>query len=137
MYWLRSPSGGATTLLAPAPDPGSATTRRPLPRKPRHSVYVVRLDDAVLEDRKFRDANPDRVGGKPCVYVGMTGLTPDQRFANHKAGIQSNKYVQRYGKHLIRPLYRHLNPMPYGQAVEWEVKLAESLRRRGYAVWQH
>ena len=106
-------------------------------RPPRHNVYVVRLDDAVLHEKKFRDANPDRVAGRPCVYVGMSGLTPDQRFQNHKAGIKANRYVKRYGLHLMRPLYRHLNPMSYQQAVEWEVELAESLRRRGYAVWQH
>lgn len=103
---------------------------------PHHNVYVVLLDPEVLHDRRFREANPDRVAGKACLYVGMTGLTPDQRFMNHKAGVKSNRYVERYGLRLVRRLYRHLNPMPYAEAAEWEVKLAESLRRRGYSVWQ-
>ncbi|MBT8404390.1 MAG: hypothetical protein KJP18_11060 [Gemmatimonadetes bacterium] len=106
-------------------------------RPPRHNVYVVLLDEAVWHDRRFRDANPQRRPGAPCVYVGMSGLTPDQRFQNHKAGVRSNRYVRRFGRHLVRDLYRHLNPMTYRQAEEWEVKLAESLRRRGYAVWQN
>lgn len=108
-----------------------------MPRPPRHNVYVVLLDPEVLNDRRFAEANPHHVRGRPCVYVGMTGLTPDQRFKNHKEGVKANRYVKRYGLRLERRLYRHLNPMPYRQAEEWEVKLAESLRRRGYAVWQN
>lgn len=34
--------------------------------------------------------------GKPCVYVGMMGTSPDERFDEHKAGIKTNKYVQLY-----------------------------------------
>ena len=32
-------------------------------------------------------------------------------------------------------LYEHLNPMPYAKAVEMEVFLAESLRKRGFVVY--
>ncbi len=44
---------------------------------------------------------------RPCVYVGMTGLDPDERFDKHKAGIKSNRFVRVYG-----------------------------LREQGYGVWQ-
>lgn len=44
----------------------------------------------VLCVGRFKKANPDYVPGKPCVYVGMTGLDPDVRFDKNKAGIQSN-----------------------------------------------
>jgi hypothetical protein len=50
-----------------------------------HRVYVVLLDPAAGQLRAVRAANPDRDHKKPCVYVGMTGLTPEERFANHKA----------------------------------------------------
>ena len=53
-----------------------------------HSVYVVLLDAAVGRLRAVRSANPKRDPRKPCVYVGMTGLTPEDRFANHKAGVK-------------------------------------------------
>ena len=79
-----------------------------------HNVYVIELDSGVLSDRKFRKANPDYRLGAPCVYVGMTGLDPDLRFDQHKAGIKANKYAQAYGIRLIPELYEHLNPMPYG-----------------------
>jgi hypothetical protein len=102
-----------------------------------HTVYVVRLDGAVPEDQKFRDANPQYREGKPCVYVGMTGLTPDSRFKNHRRGHKSNRYVKRYGKYLMRSKFQKLNPMSYEQAQKVEEDLAEQLRRKGYAAWQN
>jgi hypothetical protein len=101
-----------------------------------HHVYVVELDQAVLLQARFRKSNPGYVDGMPCVYVGMTGLDPDVRFDKHMAGIQANRYVQRYGLHLRPDLYAHLNPMPYGDAQYMEVDLAIRLRQEGYAVWQ-
>lgn len=102
----------------------------------RHSVYVVELDPAVLNLARFRRANPDRDMLKPCVYVGMTGLTPETRFARHKAGIRANAYVQRFGVRLLPKLYAYANPMPYAAARDMEVELAIGLREEGYAVWQ-
>ncbi|MEX2197590.1 MAG: hypothetical protein WD886_02175 [Burkholderiales bacterium] len=102
----------------------------------RHHVYVVELDPAVLNLARFRKANPDRDMLKPCVYVGMTGLTPAARFDKHKAGIRANSYVQRFGLRLLPKLYAYANPMPYEAARDMEVELAISLREEGYAVWQ-
>jgi hypothetical protein len=66
----------------------------------------------------------------------MTGLDPDRRFDKHKAGIQANKYAQKYGVRLLPELYAMYNPMPYEGAREMEVDLAISLRERGFGVWQ-
>jgi len=99
-----------------------------------HSVYVVLLDPAAGRLRKVRAENPKRIPKKPCVYVGMTGLTPEERFANHKAGIKAASVVKRYGIHLVAKLYEHLNPMPFEAAVQMEIDLAEDLRRAGYTV---
>jgi len=68
------------------------------------------------------------------VYVGMTGLTPEARFENHKAGIKDARVVKRYGIRLLPELYAHLNPMPFEAAVQMEMDLAEDLRRAGYTV---
>jgi predicted GIY-YIG superfamily endonuclease len=87
-----------------------------------HSVYVVYL------------RNP-RGDGKAAYYVGMTGLTPEQRFQNHKQGIKSAGVVRRFGERLVPRLYSHLNPMPYARAQQMEVILAESLRKRGFTVY--
>ncbi len=99
-----------------------------------HHVYVVSLDPAVAKLKKVRADNPARDRKKPCVYVGMTGLTPEERFANHKAGIKAAYVVKRYGLCLLPELYAHLNPMPFAAAAQMEKDLAEDLRRAGYSV---
>jgi hypothetical protein len=65
----------------------------------------------------------------------MTGLTPEERFANHKSGVKAASVVKRCGERLVPRLYEHLNPMPYEKAVRMEVALAESLRKRGFQVF--
>lgn len=102
-----------------------------------YSVYVVRLKKDVLNERKFKEANPDYTEKKGCVYVGMTGLTPLERYRNHKEGHKSNKYVKKYGDGLITARYERLNPMTREEAEKKEVELAEELRELGFAVWQH
>jgi len=87
-----------------------------------HHVYVVYL------------RNPKR-DGRAGYYVGMTGLTPEQRFANHKSGIKAARIVKRFGERLVPKLYAHLNPMPYDKAKVMEGYLADSLRRRGFVVY--
>lgn len=110
-------------------------------RRHHYNVYVVLLDRDVWYEPKFRRGNPhyDRLDyerGTPCVYVGMTGLSPDVRFDKHKAGIQANRFVRDFGIRLAPELYEIYNPMPYRAAQEMEVELAIGLREQGYAVWQ-
>jgi hypothetical protein len=99
-----------------------------------HNVYVVLLDGRASKLRRVRAENPDADVNKPCVYVGMSGLTPEERFANHKQGIKAASLVKRYGIRLMPELYAHLNPMPYGAAVEMEKDLADDLKHLGYTV---
>jgi predicted GIY-YIG superfamily endonuclease len=87
-----------------------------------HSVYVVYL------------RNP-KGDGKAAYYVGMTGLSPERRFENHKSGIKAARIVRRFGERLVPRLYAHLNPMPYLKAKEMEILLADSLRKRGFVVY--
>jgi hypothetical protein len=99
-----------------------------------HHVYIVLLDPAVGRLRKVRAENSQRDPKKPCVYVGMTGLTPEERLANHKHGLKDASVVKRYGIRLLPELYAHLNPMPFEAAAQMEQDLAEDLRRAGYTV---
>ena len=105
-------------------------------RRKHHHVYVVELSKDVLFEGKFKRCNPEYKDGKPCVYVGMTGLDPDVRFDKHKAGIQANTYVQKYGLRLIPDLYEAFNPMAYEQARDMEVEIGIDLREAGFGVWQ-
>jgi predicted GIY-YIG superfamily endonuclease len=91
-------------------------------RTGHHSVYVVYL------------RNP-KGDGKAGYYVGMTGLTPEQRFENHKKGHKAARVVRKFGERLVPKLYAHLNPMTYERAVRMEGLLADSLRKRGYVVF--
>ncbi len=91
-------------------------------RSHHHNVYVVYL------------RNP-RGDGKAGYYVGMTGLSPEARFRNHKAGVKAAGIVKRFGERLVPRLYAHLNPMPYPKALEMEGLLADSLRKRGFVVY--
>jgi hypothetical protein len=104
--------------------------------RPHYHVYVVELAKQVLEERRFVRANPRYQAGKPCVYVGMTGIDPDVRFDKHKAGIQANRYVKLFGLRLLPEIYAAYNPMSYDAARDMEVELAIDLREGGYGVWQ-
>ncbi len=107
-----------------------------LPRSHHYHVYVVALADQVWNEAKFRKCNPGYQLGQPFVYVGMTGLDPDLRFDKHKAGIQHNGYVLKYGLRLLPGLYEKYNPMPYKAAQALEIELGIRLRSVGYGVWQ-
>jgi len=87
-----------------------------------HHVYVVFL------------RNP-KGDGKAGYYVGMTGLSPEKRFQNHKHGVKAARIVKRCGERLVPRLYAHLNPMPYDKAAAMEIALADSLRKRGFLVY--
>jgi hypothetical protein len=102
----------------------------------RYHVYVIELSKDVLFEAKFVRANPNYKTGQPCVYVGMTGLDPDVRFDKHKAGIQSNKYAQKYGLRLMPEIYEKFNPMPYADAQYMEVDMGIRLKEKGFGVWQ-
>lgn len=92
-----------------------------------YSVYVIELSDGI-GNRK----NPDL----PCVYVGQTSKTPEQRFAQHKEGgdLASTK-VFRHGIRLLPELYEHRNPVdPAEKPEKAELRLAKYLDARGYTV---
>ena len=102
-----------------------------------HNVYVIELDKKVLEIRRFREANPNCDPELACFYVGRTGLTPEERFRQHLEGIRPNRYARKYGRWLRRRLYQKYNPMTFEDADKKEKELAEQLRAKGHAVWQH
>jgi len=85
-----------------------------------YSVYVVLLS----------------ISGRDAYYVGLTGLTPEERFKRHKHNIQAGKgWVKKYGVRLVPELYEHLNPMFYEEAVRTERKLFDELKQRGWDVY--
>lgn len=113
--------------------PWSAVSEAPQPQF-HHHVYVVLLAPKAASERKVRLQNPQPSPDKPCVYVGMTGLQPEERFWNHKNGEKAAGVVRRHGLRLLPELFEHLNPMPFAAAAQMERDLAEELRTQGYTV---
>lgn len=98
----------------------------PRGRASTYSVYVIELSRACTK--------------KPCalapVYVGQTAHTPEQRFAQHKAGgrLAAGK-PHRYG---IRLRYDLMKIGPFATRREAELgekAVAEALTRRGHRVF--
>lgn len=109
----------------------------------KYHVYVIELSKRVWSERaKFRAENPQYNGVAECLYVGMTSLSPQQRFKKHVSGARSKKghkissnYVEKYGLYLRPSLYTHLEPMSRTEALQMERTLALKLRKQRFAVW--
>jgi hypothetical protein len=87
-----------------------------------HHVYVVFLRNPKGDGKGRLLRRHDR-------FVARAALPESQ--ARHQAA----RIVRRCGERLVPRLYAHLNPMPYAKAIEMEVALADSLRKRGYVVY--
>ena len=108
------------------------STREP----PAYRVYVIELSPEALGKKRVADENAGRREDKPCVYVGQTARTPEERFAQHVSGKRSSRIVREYGVKLKPRLYRNVGPFATrAEAEAAEKRLAERLRRRGYVVW--
>lgn len=102
-------------------------------------VYVIEMGRQVLSEKRFLGDNPQIKDPTTCkmpLYVGMTGLTPEKRFANHMSGHKSRGFAHKYGIRLLPEMYEHLNLMDYEAAKNMEKDYAKDLRRQGHPVWQ-
>ena len=90
------------------------------------------MEKEVLEKRRFRKANPDYIQGSPCVYVGMTSKSPEERFKQHKEGYHASRIVEQFGICLKPRQYESHNPMRRDEASEMEFEKARRLRNKGW-----
>jgi hypothetical protein len=70
-----------------------------------------------------------------ALYVGKTNRTPDERFQQHKDGYKASRYVKKWGVRLLPDLFEHLNPMSAAEATEFEVSIAEALKKAGVPTY--
>ena len=82
------PESAATVHTPRSASETADGVRQPL----HHRVYVIRLENPLGD-------------GRDGYYVGMTGLTLDERFANHKRGYKSAGVVRKYGVGLAWHLF--------------------------------
>ncbi len=102
----------------------------------RFMVYVIKLDIAVLQSRKFRDDNRDYLDGSPCYYVGMTSSPPDVRFEQHRNGYKACRFARDFGLELMPARFAQCNPKTYIDALRHEKVVAIRLKDQGCGVWQ-
>lgn len=105
-------------------------------------LYVVKLREDARERvlARMRPLDRARIDRRlPLVYVGVTGLTPKERYARHReGGVTSAPIVRDYGVGLLESLYRDRNPLDAvteEDALTAEAAFAEELKDRGFAVW--
>ncbi len=104
---------------------------------PDCGVYALELDDSVLSESSFIARNPGYIAGKPCVYVGMSSLSPEERAAQHLEGTKNvSRLAHTYGLGLRMDLVGDVKRVRRNWALQDEKRLARSLRSRGYGVWQ-
>lgn len=107
--------------------------------KKEYSVYVIELDRTVRTDETRKDrvkkVNPNADPTRSCFYVGQTKLSPEGRWAKHKAGADSSsEWPREFGVCLRPDLYEHLNPMTELASLTKERALCLALRKKGYTV---
>ena len=107
-----------------------------------YRVYVISLKKEVLKSKKFREANPDYVEGKPCYYVGITSKKDVQdRALQHKNAVRNEN-----GPLFSRIAHKHYNgltkkcsnlkPVRYKKhALKLEENVANKLKSKGFGVW--
>ena len=99
-------------------------------------IYVLELDEAIKSKPGFLAANP--LGKKACLYVGSTAKTAEDRLLDHRDGRPSgSRYIRGFVKCLRPDLAPSSRLLTRKNAEVREEKYAESLRRRGYFVWQN
>ena len=122
-----------------------ASVKSSRPKRNRdYFVYVIKLKDSVLSKKKFREANPDYVQGKPCYYVGSTSKSPEVRAEEHQTGARNKRgrlyspIAKEFFDGLRPSKYKKYNPLSSQEKAEKkEMDLAEELRKKGYGVWSH
>ena len=107
-------------------------------------VYVLELDKAFANTSKAKEANPNARPDKPCIYIGSSSKTPEERFQEHINGKRNNRgpvfsrVVFRYGIRLRPRLYEKYNPLKTREEAESKEKeLTAKYRKRGYTVWSN
>lgn len=100
------------------------------------SVYVIILSPEARYEKKMieqNDSQPDDPKG--YLYVGMTGLTIEERIGNHLKGYKSCNLVKRYFSGVFTE--KNECKLTHEEAKVREPALAEELRREGYWVYQN
>jgi hypothetical protein len=76
----------------------------------------------------------DSAAGPWGVYVGETNKTPEQRYEEHRTGVNASGCVYRRHAALLQVPGRHLRGIERSAAKQIEADLARALSERGILV---
>jgi hypothetical protein len=90
-----------------------------------------------MNDPAFAAKNPQWKQGMPCYYIGMTSLSPRERYEQHLLGTKNvSRIAHRYGRRLRMDLVPNRKPTRRTWAMRLEERFARDLRARGFGAWQ-
>lgn len=124
--------------------PGSRAFATETANKPTQKTRATGTRGRIVAQRQYfvyvielRDEAATRVDPrKPCVYVGQTGKSPEERLAEHLRGYRHSRWVRQFGIRLRPRLYTNFNPLSSRpEAEQMERRLAKSLKDRGFTVF--
>ena len=115
-----------------------------------HRVYAFRLNEEIVGEAKFNDANPELEQLNELVYIGMTSKIREDRYDQHINAPEDGKdlgakYMRKYGVRpytkadatnelLVNKQYPHEN-LTYGEALNTERYYGENLKSTSCGTW--
>lgn len=115
-----------------------------------HCVYAFRLNDNILDEKKFIEANPQLDQVVELVYVGMTSKSREERFYQHINAPEEGKdlgakFVRKYGirsfdkanasSDLLFNKQYPIDKLTFGEALNTERYFGETLKSKSIGVW--
>jgi len=115
-----------------------------------HCVYAFRLSEGIMNEPKFREANPDLKKVDELVYIGMTSKTRKERYAQHIEAPEDGRdlgarFMRKYGcdsfvnadatiELFKNRQYPH-DKLTYGEALNTERYYGENLKSSSCGTW--
>lgn len=115
-----------------------------------HRVYAFRLNEAVLEESKFKEANPNLDEIDNLFYIGMTSNSREERFIQHINAPDSGRdlgarFMRKYGLKTfeeadatVELFQNHQFPhekLTFGEALNTERYYGENLKSDNCGTW--
>ena len=105
------------------------------PPKAVYHAYVIELTTEVAQKPGVKKLNPCWDPKLPCVDVGQSRYSPEERLQQHVDGIRPAKHVRKETiVGLLPELYENLPSLTELGSLREERQLAHRLRKLGYAV---
>ena len=99
-------------------------------------IYAIQLDASAIHDPAFAAKNPGWIPGMELFYIGLTSLTPRERFGQHLLGTKNvSRIAHRYGRNLRMDVVTDSKACRRTFAAKKEARLVRDLRAKGFGAW--